>query len=86
MGLPTYGERFYPWQDLSPFKEKETKLWRMVPLCLWMIWKERNKVVFEDNIFSFDKLKSCFFRSLCSWASLIPNVDSSFVRCLLCIL
>ena len=37
----------------------------------------------EDDWFSFDRLKSFFFMSLCSWAS---DVDCSFVRCLLCIL
>ena len=42
--------------------------------------------MFEDERFSFDRLKSFFLRSLCAWATMIPNVDSSFVRCHLCIL
>ena len=42
--------------------------------------------MFEDDRFSFDRLKSFFFKSLCSWATTIADIDSSFVRCLLCIL
>ena len=40
--------------------------------------------MFEDMWFSFDRLKSFFLRSSCAWATMIPNVDISFVRCLLC--
>ena len=40
-------------------------------------------MVFQDDCFSFDRLKSFFYRMLCLWASMIPNVDSSFVICLL---
>ena len=40
----------------------------------------------KDGRFSFDRLKSFSFKSLCSWAATIADIDSSFVRCLLCIL
>ena len=64
-----------------PLKKKETKLWRVALLCLlWAIKKERNKVLFENVRFSFDRLKSFFLRSLCAWATMISDVDSSFVR------
>ena len=70
-----------------PLKKKETKMWRAAPLCLsWAIWMERNKVVFEDECFSFDRLKSFFSRSLCAWTTMIPDVDSALVRCILCII
>ena len=69
-----------------PLWKKESKLWRAVPLCmLWTIWKERNRIVFEDECFSRTRLKSCFLRSISSWASLIQDVEHSFVRGILCI-
>ena len=34
----------------------------------------------EDEHFSFDRLKSFFLRSLCAWATMIIDVDLSFVR------
>ena len=56
-------------------------------MCLlWANWIERNKVVFEDEWFSFDRLKSFFLRSFCTWPTMIPDVDLYFVRCLLCFL
>ena len=42
--------------------------------------------MFEDERFSFDRLKSFFLRSFSAWATMIHDVDLSFVRCLLCIL
>ena len=42
--------------------------------------------MFEDERFSFDTLKSFFLRSFYAWATMIPDVDLSFVRCLLCFL
>ena len=42
--------------------------------------------MFEDECFSFDRLKSFFLSYLCAWATMIPGEDSAFVRYLLCIL
>ena len=73
--------------DRLPSRKKESRLWQAAPLCLmWAIWKERNKIIFEDDGFSFDILKSIFLRSLCSWASLIPEVDCYLVRNIFCCL
>ena len=64
-----------------PLKKKEAKLWRAAHLCLlWAIWIERNKVVFEDMQFSLDRLKSFFIRSFREWATMIPDVNLSFLR------
>ena len=50
------------WPSL-PWEKKNSKLWRAVPLCpMWAISKERNRVVFEDECFSYTRLKSYFVR------------------------
>ena len=41
--------------------------------------------MFEDKGFSRIRLKSCFLRSFSSWASLVHDVEHSFVRDILCI-
>ena len=38
----------------------------------------------EDMPFSFERLKSFFLRSFCAWATMIPDVNLSFIRSLLC--
>ena len=49
-------------------------LWRAAPLILfWAIWKERNKVIFEDATFSTLKLKLTIIRSLFTWAGCVPK-------------
>ena len=59
-----------------PMRKKDVKLWRAVSLCLlWAIWKERNRVVFDDETFSKSRLKSCFLFSLSSWASLMFDAE-----------
>ena len=52
----------------------------------WAIWRERNRVVFEDMVFSPNRMKLFFISALISWVGLIPNVDYSLARILLCIL
>ena len=37
-------------------------------------------MVFEDMQFSLDRLKSFFIRSFHEWATMIPDVKSSFLR------
>ena len=66
--------------------EKRNKT-HTVCLCafFWATWKEKNRVVFDDNTLSLNRLKVSFSCSLHSWAGLIPNVDL-LVRILLCIL
>ena len=74
-------------RDCFPSRKKEYRLWRAAPLCLmWAIWKEGNRIIFEDDCFSLDRLKSLFLRSRCSWASLILEVVCYLVRSLFCCL
>ena len=69
---------------LFPIRKNVKALWRATPLNLfWAIWKERNKIVFENASFSIYKLKLSIIRSFFSWAGCISNVDLSFVGLLL---
>ena len=66
-----------------PVKKKRRKLWWAAPLASsGQIWKERDRVVFEDAPFSHIRLKHSIISSLLYWAGIIPNVDISFVRTL----
>ena len=48
-------------------------------MCLlWVIWKERNKIIFEDVAFSLDRVKSSFCNSF-FWACVYHGLDLSFV-------
>ena len=62
-----------------PVRKKAKAIWRAVPLLLfWAIWKERNRIIFEDATFSSRRLKlsvicSLFTRavSFLRWISLL---------------
>lgn len=44
-----------------PLDKKEAKIWRAAPLySLWIIWKERTLVVFKNEAFSIDRVRSSF--------------------------
>ena len=40
--------------------------------------------MFEDMQFSFDRPKSFFLRYFCEWTIMIPDVNLSFIKGLLC--
>ena len=46
------------------------KVWRAAPLCLfWTVWKERNRIVFDNGALSSQRLKNSFVCNLLSWAN-----------------
>ena len=48
--------------------KKHKKAWRTAPLCLfWTVWHERNRVVFDNEVFSKYRLKSSFICNFWSW-------------------
>ena len=57
----------------------------IVSIC-WAIWKERNMVHFDNVIFSQERLKNSFIKSLTSWTNLIYEGEYSIVNLLMCIL
>ena len=59
------------------FKDKKhRKVWRAVSFCLfWMVWKERNRIVFDNEVLSIQRLKNSFVCNLLSWAKSSIVVD-----------
>ena len=48
-----------------PVRKHARKIWKAAPLSLiWQIGKERNKIVFEDATFSYNRLKLSFILAL----------------------
>ena len=42
--------------------KKQKKVWQASPFCLfWTVWKSRNGVTFNDEVFSIQRLKNFFF-------------------------
>ena len=55
-------------------------MWKAaLPSLLWAIWKERNKVVFDNDRFSPSRLKHSSIISLTSWAGIIYEAEYSIV-------
>ena len=55
------------------------RVWLAAPLCLfWTLWKERNRVAFENEARSAHRMKSAFLFTLWSWAKLysVDNLNS----------
>ena len=76
---------FFSWNSI-PIRKSQRKAWSAATFCLfWAIWKERNRVVFENEEFSLNRLRSAFVYSFCSWAGAVVNFDS-FVANLIAIL
>ena len=49
--------------------KKRRKAWLTTPLCLfWMIWKERNKIIFNNEDLLIQRMKNSFVCNLWSWA------------------
>ena len=72
--------------NISYKKESKKNLEGSPSSLLWAIWKERNRVVFENESFSISRLKQSFITSLVAWAGLIYEGDYSIISLLLCIL
>ena len=52
--------------------KKHKKAWKLAPL--WAVWKERNRIAFDDEEFSVHRLKNSFVCSFWSWTKLYIDV------------
>ena len=51
--------------------KKSRKVWMIAPLCLfWLVWKERNKIAFENEELSSQRMKNYFVCNFWSWTKL----------------
>ena len=58
--------------------KKRKEVWRANPLCIfWTIWKARNKIAFEEEVLSIQRLKSSFVYFLWSEMKLFIKDDPS---------
>ena len=50
------------------FKDKKhRKIWRAAPLCLfWTVWKERNRIAFDNEVLLIQRMKNFFVCNLFS--------------------
>ena len=64
----TVGDTLLGWH--ITFKDKKhRKVWQAAPLCLfWTVWKERNRIVFDNEVLVVQRLKNSFICNLFSWA------------------
>ena len=61
------------WHEFNLGK-KRRKVWKTTPLCLfWAVWKERNRIAFDNEDFSIHRLKNSFVCNLWSWTKLVVN-------------
>ena len=71
----------------STIRKKTKNLWMAAPLYLfWAIWRERNRIVFDNVDFCFSRLKTSFISIFVYWANCLELGECSLARILLCIL
>ena len=59
----------------SLVSKKRKKVWKLTLLCLfWAVWKERNRIAFNNEEFSVHRLKNSFVCSFWSWTKLYIDV------------
>ena len=64
------------WQGAAVGKKRK-KIWLAAPLCLfWNIWRARNRLVFDNEVPSAQRIKANFVTNLWSWANL-HSVDNT---------
>ena len=61
------------WHGINMGK-KHSKVWIAAPLCLfWAIWKERNRIAFENKELSIHRMKSSFVYNFWVWTKSIVD-------------
>ena len=59
--------------------KKRKKIWLAAPLCLfWILWRARNRLIFENEVTSDRRIQANFVSNLWIWANLysVDNTNS----------
>ena len=65
------------WQGATVGKKRK-KIWLAAPLCLfWNLWRATNRLVFENEAPSVQRIKANFVTNLWSWANL-HSADNTY--------
>ena len=57
--------------------KKRKKNWLAAPLCLfWNLWGVRNRLVFENEVYSSERIKANFVSNSWTWANLYSDANS----------
>ena len=60
--------------------KKRKKFWFAASLCLfWNLWGVRNRLVFENEVYSSQRIKANFVSNLWTWANLYSDANSHAV-------
>ena len=67
------------WQGAAVGKKRK-KIWMAAPLCLfWTLWRAMNRLVFENEVTSAQRIKANFVSNLWTWANLDSVDNTNFV-------
>ena len=54
--------------------KKRRKVWKAAPSCIfWAVWKERNRIAFDNEELSMNRLKNSFVCNLWVWSKPVVN-------------
>ena len=67
------------WQGVVMGKKRK-KMWTAAPSCLfWALWRARNRLAFENEVTSAQRIKINFISNLWTWANLYSNANTNSV-------
>ena len=65
------------WQRAHVGKKRK-KIWMASPLCLfWTLWRERNRVVFDNGVTNTQKIKANFLSNMWNWTNLYSVANTT---------
>ena len=70
-----------------PIRKEAKKLWKAaLSSLLWAVWKERNRVTFDNLNFSSDRIKHSLISFITTWAGHLNVGEYPLVNLLMCVL